>query len=301
VKVRAVSYPYMLPADGSVAAGPWLFSDGKDLPARLSDWDPATDLHLFRDVVIDEAKLVESAALDSDAEVVLFTTVRSDATGLRVAGRPAKVDLHGEAESRHQISLDVRGSSLGGTITVRTALVWLAGENASGLGPTLAGSELWSHEVRCVLEGDSARFPVSAAPFSELPALDPAAAWTLDWEPSRLEEPVLGAVRLLVNSEHNRVRESVLSGSEGPGADVVRALVHFEVARTLISAALANEEFLDAPESFDEGSTGRAISDLIRLNWEESPSVLAAKMRDYPRQFEMELQSRFPPIPGGDQ
>jgi hypothetical protein len=263
----------------------------------LPNWDPATDLHLAREVLINVPLLRGSAALDSEAEVILVPTIRSDATGIRIAGRPATIDLSGEAETRHQVSLHVRGSALGGTVSVATTLTWMAGPNVSGLGPTLPGSELWSDGERCVLEGDSARFPVSAAPFSELPTLDPSAAWNLDWEPSRLEEPVLGAVRLLINAEHPRVRDSILSGSEEPGADVVRAFVHYEVARTLICAALANEEFLADPEYFDEGSVGRAIADLIQMHWDEAPRVLAARVRDYPRQFEMELQARFPPVP----
>lgn len=297
MRVRGISYPYMLPVEEAIVAEPWLMADGRELPLRLPDWDPATDLHLVREVLIDGQKLTASAALDPSAEVILFPTIRSDATGLRMTGRAARVDFSGTGDARHQISLDVRGSSLGGTITASTALVWLAGPNSSGLEPTLAGSELWADQVRCVLEGGSARFPVSAAPFSELPMLDPAAAWSLDWEYERLEEPVLGSMRLLINSEHPRIRKSILSGSKEPGADVVRALVHFEVARTLLAAALRNEEFLTAPESFDEGSVGRTIADLIQLHWDESPMVLAARMRDYPRQFEMELQARFPPIP----
>lgn len=297
MRVRGISHPYMLPTDDAIAPEPWLLVDGRELPDRLPDWDPATDLHLFRGVSIDAPLLRESAALDPDAELVLIPTIRSDATGLRITGRPTPVDLGRGGKARHEVSLHVRGPSLGGTVTIATALIWMSGANVSGLGPTMAGSELWSDRVRCILEGDAARFPVSAAPFPELPTLDPSAAWSLDWEPSRLEEPVLGAVRLLINSEHPRVRDSILSGSEEPGADVVRSLVHFEVARTLIAAALANEEFLAAPESFDEGSVGRAIADLIRLHWDESPLALAARLRDYPRQFEMELQARFPPIP----
>jgi hypothetical protein len=297
MRVREASRPYAMPDQGVVVADRWMLPDGTDLPNRLDDWDPATDLHVIQEVEIDVDRLRDSTGLDAEAEVLLMATIRSDLTGLRVAGNRVPVSLKGRDSVGHAISLHVRGSVLGGTVTISTILVWMSGLKGGGITPKLAGSELWREETRCVLEGESSRFPVSAVAFSTVPTLEPAAAWTLDWEPSRLDEPVLGAVRLLVNTDYTRVRDSVISGSAEPGADVVRATVHFEVARTLIVGALAEEEFLFGFDSFPEGSVGRAIADLIRQHWDESPISLAARWRDFPRQFEMELQARFPPVP----
>ena len=225
----------------------------------------------------------------------LIPRVRSDRTGLRIVGTPATVDAANGVDVH--IAVHVRGDALGGTMTVSTGLVWVAGARLGPLAPGLPGSQLWSDEFRCALEGLAARFPISPVAFSSLPTLDPDAAWTLDWEPTQLDDPVLGAVRLLVNTEHPRVRESVVSGSREPGADVVRALIHFDVARTLVTSALENPEFVERVDAYPDESVGRTIADLIRSHWNESPAALAARHSRYPRRFEMELQARFRPVP----
>jgi hypothetical protein len=299
VRIRQATPPYLLPAPETVSAGPWILGGAEPLPERLVDWDPATELEVFREVELDADRLVAEGGLGPDARVRLLPMVRSDLTGLRIVGAAADLDLAFAGDGPHPISLRVGGGELGGTVTISTRLVWLSGSNPSSLGPTRPGSELWGDEARCVLEGEGARFPVSAVSFASLMTLDPAAAWTLDWEPSRLEDPVLGAVRLLVNTDHARVRESVVSGSQEPGADVVRALVHFDVARTLITTALRDEAFVETADSYPEGSVGRTIADLLRAHWDETPTALASRLRNFPRQFAMELQARFHPVPDG--
>ncbi len=292
-----VSMPYALPPEDVVDPGPWMTVDGLTLPARLPDWDPATDLHLFREIEIRHEELTESCDLSPRCELALVPTVRSNLTGLRIVGDAGTLGPGSEGGTvRVAISLHVRGESLGGAIALTTDLVWVAGQ-AGPLGPRRPGSRLWTDEIQCVIEGAAARFPISAVAFSALPTLDPNAAWTLDWDPTRMDDPVLGAVRLLVNTEHERLRESIISGSEDPGADVVRAVVQFDIARTLIGTALEDEEFVAGVDSYPEGSVGRTIRDLLEMHWDESAAVLAARMRNYPRRFEMELQSRFRPIP----
>jgi hypothetical protein len=297
MKVRQVTPPYLLPEPSAVVAGPWTLAGGEQLPERLVDWDPATDLDLVREVELDIDRLLVEEALGDDARLRLLPMVRSDLTGLRIVGAATDVDLAASGQGTHPISLRVGGETLGGTVTISTRLLWLSGSNPSSLGPTRAGSELWGDEVRCVLEGEGSRFPVSAVSFSSLATLDPGAAWTLDWDPARLEDPVLGAVRLLINTDHPRVRDSVASASQEPGADVVRSLIHFEVARTLITTALGDEEFVESADSYPEGSVGRTIVDLLRTHWDETPAALASRMRGFPRLFEMELQARFAPVP----
>jgi hypothetical protein len=297
VKVRQATPAYPLPATDVIQAGPWRFGEGEELPERLVNWDPATELDVFREIELDPDRLIAEAGLGDDAQLRLLPMVRSDLTGLRIVGTATDVNLSSSAGAAHPIALRVPGEKLGGTVTIATRLVWLSGSSPGSLGPTRPGSELWGDEVRCILEGEGSRFPVSAVSFSGLATLDAAAAWTLDWEPSRLEDPILGAVRLLVNTDHPRVRDSIVSGSEDPGADVVRALVHFDVARTLITTALRDETFVESAEAYPEGSVGRTIADLLGVHWDEAPTALAARMRNFPRQFEMELQARFRPVP----
>lgn len=296
MKVRQVTPPYLLPAMDAVTAAPWLLADGEPLPERLANWDPATDLEVVREVTLNRDRLI-AAGLGEDTRVRLVATARSDLTRLRIVGAFTDVDLAAFEEGPRSVSLRAKGETLGGTVTLSTRLVWMSGFNPTPLGPVRPGSELWGDEMRSILEGQAARFPVSAVSFSSLTSLDPAASWTLDWEPSRFEEPVMGAVRLLVNTDQPRVRASIVSEADIAGADAVRAFVHFDVARTLITTALASEEFVERAESYPEGTVGRTIADLLDRHWEESPTALAARARDFPRQFEMELQARFRPMP----
>jgi hypothetical protein len=139
---------------------------------------------------------------------------------------------------------------------------------------------------------------VSAVDFSSIPRLEPGAAWTVDWRPADLADPAMGAVRLLVNSGNPRIRAAVVSSSAEPGAEILRAAIQHDVARRLILSVLDVEDFVEDPGQFPEGSIGRAIADLLSIHWpSDDAPALAARARDFPQMFEMELQSRFPPTP----
>jgi hypothetical protein len=195
------------------------------------------------------------------------------------------------------LMLDVKGDIVGGTLKLSTVLVFMRGEHVDPLGASRPGSTLWSDTQQCDLEGAAARFPVSAVDFATLPRLEPESAWTLDWQTADYTDNVLGALRLLVNSGYPGVVDAVVTGRGGREAEILRACINHDVAETLIRTALDDEEFLGESDHYPEGSVGRTISDLVRLYWDEPPTTLAARARDHPQRFEMELQSRFPPIP----
>lgn len=296
MRIRQAALPYIPLDPGSVLAEGWSTREGDALPERLVDWDPATDLHLYRDIDLNTASIRESCRLAHGARLGVLPLARSDRTGLRIAGQMNVVGTDAESE-RVTIALHLRGEALGGTLTLRTSIVSLDPNPAEPIAPQLAGSELWSDDARCDLEGAASRFPVSAVDFRDVPTLEPDAAWTLDWRPTELADPVLGAVRLLVNSGKPRIAAAIISGSTEPGAEILRAGIQHDVARSLILTALDSTEFTEDPGQFPDGSIGRAITDLLALHWNEDVPTLAARARDYPRRFEMELQARFPPLP----
>jgi hypothetical protein len=99
-----------------------------------------------------------------------------------------------------------------------------------------------------------------------------------------------------VNSDNERIRGAIVTGSNASDAEVIRSIITFDVARTLITSALSREEFLERYESYPEGSVGRAIAELIQLRWQESPAALAQKLALNAAAFEAEIQARFPPV-----
>ncbi len=276
-------------------AEPWIARDGRPLPERLTDWDPATPVEAFRAVTISFDALIEECQLSTDAVLALTSEVRSDRTTLRVVGEPVVVSK--SAESQVRSSVAAVGAALGGRIRLTTRLTVVSNPSASPLAAVRPGSELWaSPDYRCALEGDAARFPTSAVAFSNVASLANDAGWSLDWNPDSLDEAVLASLRLLVNSDNERIRGAIVTGSNASDAEVIRSIITFDVARTLITSALSREEFLERYESYPEGSVGRAIAELIQLRWQESPAALAQKLALNAAAFEAEIQARFPPV-----
>ncbi|WP_232078868.1 hypothetical protein [Mycobacterium florentinum] len=145
-----------------------------------------------------------------------------------------------------------------------------------------------------MLEGGAARFPITAADFKALPNYPDNAAWVLDWDPDELEAPVLGGMRLIVNSSHEVMPELLRSGSSDPRAGLLRSFVTFDVARSLIAGALRNDRFVDEPEAFDDGTVGRMLFELISMCWPgmQLPALQSRSLQDSARLF-AELQARF--------
>lgn len=288
--------PYLPLAPDAVEAEPWTTQRGDALPERLIDWDPATDLHLFRDLELRPSLVRERCRLEPHSRIAVIPIARSDRTRIRIAGEKIVLSTEDDA-AKVTLGMHLKGQALGGVLSLRTVIVSLDRALTEPLAPKLSGSQLWADEIRCDLEGSSPRFPVSAVRFSEFATLEPKAAWTLDWEPADLAEPLLGAVRLLVNAEKPAIAAAVVSGSDAPAHEVIRAAIQHDVARRLIRTALASPDFVEDPAQYPDGSVGRAIADLIELHWGEDVAILAARARDHDRRFEMELQVRFPVLP----
>jgi hypothetical protein len=293
MRMRFDALPYVPAPAEHISVGGWQTPFGQ-LGDHLDDWDPDTDLHLGRTLTIDAAAIRRDCQLADQIRLAVLPLARSERTGLRIAGRLSPVDNQAD---RTTVALHLSGSALGGTVTLTTSLVVLDVDTSQRLSPQVPGAELWKDQTRVDLEGSAPRFPVSPVHFPDIPTLEPDAGWTLDWQPGNLDEPALGAIRLLINTANPRIAAALVTGSDDMIADVVRGTIRHDVARTLILAALANDDFITDQDAYREGSVGRAIKDLISLNWVDDLAVLAARSRNDPRRFQMELQTRFPPIP----
>jgi hypothetical protein len=290
----APATPYLLPPDGLISDHPWTTEDGREIPELLEHWDPHTDTLVSRIVEADVDKIRSACQLGGDGTFALTASWYSSRT--RLADHAAPVEFgHLRGRVRASVSLLVPGSAAGGRLDLRTSLVLRsAGDRMSPIAPRREGATLWTDEVRVALEGGSARFPTTAVDFRELPRFPDSASWALEWDSEDLELPVLGGMRLLVNANHEDLMESLRSGSQDPRSPVVRSFVTLDVARTLVHGALNNERFVEDPESFEAGSIGRLLFELLTMCWPTVPvAALVRRLQDDPTRLDAELQAHL--------
>jgi hypothetical protein len=286
--------PYLLPPETAVAAQPWCFTDGAEVGDRLDHWDPFVELDLARIVEVDLDGTRRACQLSEDAAFALVATWSSNRT--RMTGDGTIVELGSlRGTVRTALTMIVPGSEAGGRLTLRTRLVLrYPGEEPSPISPRRIGAILWEEECNLAVEGGAARFPITAADFKAIAYCPDNAAWFLEWDPGDLEAPVLGGMRLLVNSGNESIPDMLRSGSSDPRAAVLRSFVTFDVARSLIAGALRNDRFVDDPESFEDGTIGRMISELIALCWPGKPiPSMRSRINEDTAVVNAEIQARF--------
>lgn len=288
------SPPYLLPPDAAIAEQPWADMDGRPLEDRLEHWDPFTDTELFRVVDVDLDSVRAACRLNVDSAFALGVNWYSNRT--RLSGSGPVVEL-GQLRGviRAPLSLVIPGDAAGGRISIRTALVLRhPGTNATPISPRREGAILWIDSTSVAFEGGSARFPITALDFTTVPRLPDGASWALEWDPEQLDAPVLGDLRLLLNSTDEILLTAVRSGVVDAKSVVIRSFVMFDVARALVHGALRNDRFVDDPETFDEGSIGRMLFELLSMCWPGVPiKTLASRRHSDPTRLEAELQAHL--------
>jgi hypothetical protein len=284
--------PFRVAGDAVVGVEPWRISDGDELlGGRIEHWDPELRLGLDRTVTVDLGALLSETGIDSAADLALAAAWRSTRTRLRAAG--TIVALHDRDGDAVTLAIEVPGRLTGGSLQLETMVVRTTAPTADA--PLVArrpGSILWRDAVAVELEGQAARFPTSVVDFETIPGLDPDASWALEWSPNDLDQPVLGGLRVLVNARRDAIVAAAGWRSD-PASLAIRSMIFFDVARSLVTGALANEEFVTGGREFEPDTVGRMLSDLLDRFWPgAAPAVLARRMAETPHRFESELQAR---------
>jgi hypothetical protein len=196
------------------------------------------------------------------------------------------------------LSANIKGQDLSQSVVLETQLILWGGQPTSALGPHHRGAVLWRDTRELVLEGVGTRFPVELCDFGARAWLPEDAAWYLDWDLDDLEQPVMGRVRLLVNTKKDAVREAVDScsaaGAQSPGARAILAAIYYDVGRVMIMGALANDDFVKSPARYPEGSVGRIVWRLMKSVFPNLDLEAAkSERREKPFLFECKLQDRL--------
>jgi hypothetical protein len=187
----------------------------------------------------------------------------------------------------------LRGEQLGGTLRLELVIA-LAQEGGSGdLSATRAGSILWRDTTRVELEGAGARFPIQMMDFERAGiAGGQYSAWMLVWSPDRVEAPVLGALRLLLNSGHPTIQRLVVEGSSKPELVAVQSALSHDLRRQLILGALSNQDF-DRDEDYGEGTLGTVLQGVLDITFaDQSLDSIRGFHERHPAEFETTLQAK---------
>jgi hypothetical protein len=285
--------PYLLPPEGAFIPHPWTWSDGAEISDRVDHWDPYTDLDLARVIDIDLDVVRSACSLGADAAFGIIASWNSNRTRLAADGPVVELGTLGGLV-RAPLTVRVPGSESGGRLDIHTRVVLRQpGSDASPISPKRQGATLWHQKSSVQLEGGASRFPVTAVDFSLIARLPDHAAWVLDWDRDELEAPVLGGLRLLLNTQDERLMSALRSGSKDSNAELVRSFVTYDVSKSLVHGALDNERFVDEAETFDEGSIGRMLFDLVSLFWPGYPvKALRARRADDPSRLDAEIQTQ---------
>ena len=287
---RVTALPYRLPRADRIQPGPWLIGPAGKLvedPDSLEHWDYATAVWIERELEIDIKGMQRDCGLESDAELVTGIRWHSTWTGLR-----GTIGLRKVAPTV-KINAALKGELLGGSLTVEAFIGLGAEHKGGGLAPRRVGSVIWKDQTRVALEGRSARFPMQVIDFERAGILAGSqAAWMLMWAPDRLEVPVLGVVRLLLNSRHPVIQKLVADGPTTPELRAVQSAMSHDLRRQMILGTLFNSEF-DRYADYGEDSLGTVLQGILDISYgDQTLDGIRGLLEKQTGEFESDLQAK---------
>lgn len=285
--------PYLTPPAEYIDIGEWYLLNDEDvdvLGELLPNWDPALNIRAAVEVKLDLEGIYQSCRLGQDAVLRLAAIWESPGTVLKGRGDSTDLQLY-QSPEQMQLTMEVEGIKLAQKLNLIVNLILLhPGSNPQALAPRNIGSILAQKSQSVLLEGEGARFPTEVIDFKDT-HYPSDAGWALYWDPDNLEQTISGEVRLFINARHERIVRAVSKNL--PEDYGIRESVRFDLARTLIYGALANMEFVEAPDSFKPGTVGAAVRNMLRLYFPETPFSQLRTNSQQPQSFDPKLQDRL--------
>lgn len=285
-----ISVGYLRPEPSRIASGELQTTAGGHRAdgGRIADWHYLFDVSVEWPLSVDLLGIQQDCQLPTNAEIGVVLSWRSDRTNLR-SSIPAVPLMDGA----NLLSASIRGSTLGGTITVEAAIVLRRpGTAMSPLAPSRPGSLLWSASEQVILEGAGGRFPTISTDFAaEAIVGNSAGMWYLDISDTDLQANCTTALALYVNSSNPSIQE-VLAGGAAARSSQLIAFMMYDVYRQLMGVAIRNIEFDDRAK-YERGSLGDMLVTLLRIFF--PGKGIGQLRRDYdfsPPDVEAELLAR---------
>ena len=270
------AFPHRVATKSAVTfAEPRLQMGGAEFAAGepVTQWDYLATSVVVSSVSVDEAELLRSTGLVALTGIVGHLQVDCPTTGSR---HSASVPLLAAGET---VSIEVRlePNQVAQRIEVTQSVLLDRpdGHEPPDLAAFRRGSRLWQADraFRFILEGSASTFPTEAFDFTSA-RLPSTAAWKLQFEPDSLDEPYLGAVRLLLNSTHPQAPE-LLSGKPS----LVQSVLFHSVVEQLLTT-VADRFPGQLPTEFELDSVGEALNHLSTTYLGVPLVVAATRLRD---------------------
>lgn len=291
---RVQRRPYLTPLPDRIVVEQWQQLVGEQfvpLQRRLPGWDAGSDICVRSEVFVNVKGIYQDCRLENDARLRLVLLWESSGTKLR--GSSDAVDFSNNGDSGTvSLTANIDGKLLADKLILFVKLLFInSGSTRHQLIPRTAGSILLEtppYEIQ--LEGDGARFPIEVVDFTTT-HFPHNAGWFLSWEPEDLDQPLLGDVRLYINSKHPQIASAVSDlqrETEG-----IREAIRLDLAQTLIRGALSNEDFLHNPDRYAPGTIGAAVRAMIRLYFEGYQLDSVQTLMRSPHLFSAHLQEKI--------
>jgi hypothetical protein len=291
---RIVGIPFLRMAPGLLKPEPWssqIAGESGPLAKEIPHWDYNVDLRIVRSVVVHESEIRLRCKLAS--EDALCAVVVWWSGGNNVRGRGCTIPLGNSFEPRElTLSAEIPGQMLSDDIEISTQLVLAsAGNSKDTLAARFAGSVLWEDSVRVTLAGTGSRFPVEVVNLDDIHWMPWKATWFLEWNSDDLHIPFLRNVRLFVNASNAGVVAAIQTPNASAEHALIQSAIYCDVGRQLVRGALSCDEFVESSTTFAEGSTGRAIRNMIDVFFPgKTLDGLRAMMINRPEYFDGLIQ-----------
>lgn len=237
-------------------------------------------------IFADKTQVLSECGLASDAKVGIAIAWHSSKTNKRGAS-PMQELIDGD----QQLTIELPGPDIGGQMKFRVSVILIENPNPESnlLAPSIPGSRLWEAQMAVLLDGTGAQFPISAISFKDV-SLPVGAMWHLEVTLNP-ELHVSGAIRLLLNEQHPRVKQYISDPNAEPSQDF-RKFMFADIDSQLLVVAMHMEP-TDLEEYADEPSTlAEALVSLHTIHFGNQPiDETRRQYQEYPGTIFSTVQS----------
>ena len=265
-----IAFPFLTLSESAVTATLWEVSlNGTawvPLGDYLENWDPASTLHLRRQIAIDP----HIAAADLNCNIQDLKLAASVKVGTGQGRLPRLIVKHQahllEAPAfRINVDLEPTGATLSSILDIVTRITLTTPISAPQiLSPSRTGDQLWSDRVRVRLEGEEPRFPIEVGEIGTLlgDSVSSSAPWYLHWSPRDWSRDFHGAMRLYLNSSHTEL----IKRMEEEDPVVIQTLMA-DIMGQICERFIVDPEVTDLFVSSEPGSLGAQAASWLKKIW----------------------------------
>jgi hypothetical protein len=249
-------------------ASPWLLNgDAVGSGSTIPGWGYGMALSFAREITIVADEVREATGLGRASRLRL-STAWSAKCAINLGNPSAEstvVSLDSDRAEVISLSIDVPSVELADSLflVVLLTLEFRSPDSAT-ISAQRIGSILWKSQDQLLLEGRSARMPVLAADFRQLPSKERDSAWYVWTSSDWLHRHVSSGITVYVNASREPLVDALSTRQPDATQKAVQRFFYHDVGKLLIERALDDDEFTDDAE-FEKGTCGRSLRSSLRI------------------------------------